>query len=92
MLVNSSRPGARFSRRPVGDGGGEYAVGAWAAVLTSPMETLYLPVSRSAQLVGTSAVQQLLVDDEGDGAGVGQCPVPSLSLAQAGTWSQVLGL
>ncbi|MNG29025.1 hypothetical protein D3C84_1143830 [compost metagenome] len=55
MSANRSRAGLRFfSSPPLASAAANTPLAAWAAVLTSPMETLYLPSLRSAHLVGAS--------------------------------------
>ncbi|MNY35284.1 hypothetical protein D3C86_1696830 [compost metagenome] len=55
ISANINRAGCRFfSSPPLAMAAARTPLAAWAAVLTSPMVTLYLPVLRSAHLVGAS--------------------------------------
>ncbi|MNY14347.1 hypothetical protein D3C86_1475210 [compost metagenome] len=74
----------------VGQCRGQYAVGCLgrgAHVTDGHLVFAVLEVSPFGR--GFGAVQQLLVDDEGDGAGVGQCPVAVLVLGPG--WNLIPG-
>ncbi|MCY1553594.1 hypothetical protein D9M68_900950 [compost metagenome] len=62
MSANRSRPGwILLSLPPMAMDAANTPLTACAAVLTSPAETLYLPVFRSAQLFGASLTSCLLM-------------------------------
>ncbi|MNG06671.1 hypothetical protein D3C84_899270 [compost metagenome] len=61
ISAKKSRPGWMFfSLPPLAMAAASTPLTAWAAALTSPMETLYLPVFRSAQDLGASFTSCLL--------------------------------